>query len=148
MHDAALRAVADRRRWIDALLADPNPFGVGEDIDELLMADRGCTDLGTKARTSAAAGVPACCVVDLVADVVHVHLGPSADGWATRRAEPLTAVLEVLGHHLALAELGPPFRPADSGGQEANGAGSYGGAGGGARGGRGRDARPPRHQGR
>jgi Uma2 family endonuclease len=63
-------------------------------------------DLHAKARIYAAAGVPVYWVVDLTLDVVHVHRGPGATGYAKVDIAGFDVELEVPGGRLALGSLG------------------------------------------
>jgi Uma2 family endonuclease len=62
-------------------------------------------DLARKAPIYAAAGVPVYWVIDLPADVVHVHTVPTPDGYATIDVQPADAVLDVCGVTLTLRDL-------------------------------------------
>lgn len=62
-------------------------------------------DLGRKARIYAAAEVPAYWVVDLGRGVVHVHSGPSAEGYTTITEHGPDEPLDACGVTLTLREL-------------------------------------------
>lgn len=62
-------------------------------------------DLVRKARIYATAGVPAYWVIDVNADVVHVHSDPAPDGYATVTRRGPDEVLDACGVPLTLREL-------------------------------------------
>jgi Uma2 family endonuclease len=70
------------------------------------VADRTVSlDLVRKARIYAAAGVPVYWVVDVNRDVVHVHSGPTADGYATVTQHDADEPLDACGVTVTLREL-------------------------------------------
>ncbi len=62
-------------------------------------------DLGVKARVYARAGAGAYWVVDVEAERVHVHTGPSATGWDDVVVRRYDEPLQVAGVEVVLAEL-------------------------------------------
>lgn len=62
-------------------------------------------DLGTKAQVYAAAGVPEYWVVDVRAEVVHAHTGPTSSGYAQVRSRGFDEPMEVAGLTVVLSEL-------------------------------------------
>lgn len=62
-------------------------------------------DLGRKARIYAAAGVPEYWVIDVHADLVHVHTGPSPDGYRSIRRHGPDERLEACGVPMTLHQL-------------------------------------------
>lgn len=62
-------------------------------------------DLGLKARLYGSAGVPVYWVVDLVDEVVHVHRGPIATGYATVEQHGHDEVLDAAGVTVRIADL-------------------------------------------
>ena len=62
-------------------------------------------DLVRKARIYAAAGVPVYWVIDVHADVVHVHTDPTPDGYTSVTLHGADEVLDACGVPLALRDL-------------------------------------------
>lgn len=62
-------------------------------------------DLGVKARTYARSAVEQYWVVDVLAEVVHVHSGPLGDGWTRIEQVGFDAPLQVAGVRVELSAL-------------------------------------------
>lgn len=65
-------------------------------------------DLGRKAGIYAAADLPSYWVVDLKAEVTHVHTRPGADGYQDVEQVPFAATLTVMGIDVVIADLLSP----------------------------------------
>ncbi len=78
-------------------------------------------DLGVKARTYARSGVPEYWVVDVIAEVVHVHTGPVGEGWTRITQVGFATPFEVAGGGSCWPSCWPDAEPQAGGGSASAG---------------------------